>query len=215
MATARAEENRNHILRVAEKLFAAKGFDATSVDSIAKAADINKALIYYYFQNKDDIIGSLFRDLMAEMNAQSGEAEVPRGDPAAIKRKIAREIDYLCERREIIALLLMESLKEKGERDFLFQIADGLINRELEARGFDADTTDEAALEHRRRALVHEFFTGVIPIVAFVSLREKFCAHFDCDAAEVDKLFLDAFESSHMASSLKADSGPSKTETGD
>ena len=48
------------ILETAEKLFAENGFDGTSVRQISKAADINIAMISYYFGSKEKLIGSTF-----------------------------------------------------------------------------------------------------------------------------------------------------------
>ena len=47
------------ILQVAEKLFAEKGFDGTSVRDIAKAAKINIAMVSYYFGSKDKMLEAL------------------------------------------------------------------------------------------------------------------------------------------------------------
>ena len=52
------------ILKAAEKLFAEKGFDGARVDDIAGNAGVNKALIYYYFKSKRDILEELFSDLI-------------------------------------------------------------------------------------------------------------------------------------------------------
>ncbi len=47
------------ILSVAEKLFAEKGFDGTSVRDISKIADINVAMISYYFGSKEKLLEQL------------------------------------------------------------------------------------------------------------------------------------------------------------
>jgi AcrR family transcriptional regulator len=47
------------ILQVAEKLFAEKGFDGTSIRSIAKEAKINIAMVSYYFGSKEKLLESL------------------------------------------------------------------------------------------------------------------------------------------------------------
>jgi hypothetical protein len=50
-----------HILKIAEKLFAEKGFDGTSIRTIARAADINIAMVSYYFGSKEKLLeGILF-----------------------------------------------------------------------------------------------------------------------------------------------------------
>lgn len=53
-------EKHVFILQKAEELFAKKGFDATTVRDIAKAADINLAMISYYFGSKDKLLEKLF-----------------------------------------------------------------------------------------------------------------------------------------------------------
>ncbi len=44
----------------AEKLFAAKGFDGTSVRDISQAADVNLAMISYYFGSKEKLMEAMF-----------------------------------------------------------------------------------------------------------------------------------------------------------
>ncbi len=53
---------RERILRAAEALFAERGFDQSSVGEIAYRAGVNRALLYYYFRQKDDI----YRQIMVE-----------------------------------------------------------------------------------------------------------------------------------------------------
>lgn len=47
------------ILQVAERLFAEKGFDGTSIRNIAKEADINIAMVSYYFGSKEKMLEAL------------------------------------------------------------------------------------------------------------------------------------------------------------
>lgn len=47
------------VLQVAEKLFAEKGFDGTSIRDISKAAKINIAMVSYYFGSKDKMLEAL------------------------------------------------------------------------------------------------------------------------------------------------------------
>ena len=55
----RSETNRQKILSAAGKFFWQKGYIATSIDDIAGAAKMNKASIYYYFENKAAILHEL------------------------------------------------------------------------------------------------------------------------------------------------------------
>lgn len=50
-----------HILDVAEKLIAKKGFEGTSIRDISSAAEINVAMISYYFGSKEKMMSYLYR----------------------------------------------------------------------------------------------------------------------------------------------------------
>ena len=52
-------DKKEHILTVAEQLFGDKGFDGTSVRDIAHSADVNLAMISYYFGSKERLLEAL------------------------------------------------------------------------------------------------------------------------------------------------------------
>jgi AcrR family transcriptional regulator len=56
-----AELTRTAVLDAARNLFVAKGFEATSVDEIARAAQSSKGAVYHHFQNKQAIFAEVFR----------------------------------------------------------------------------------------------------------------------------------------------------------
>ncbi len=60
-ATAKAELSTvaRHIARVAARLFAERGFDATSVREIVEAAGVAKPTLYYYFGSKEGLAQAL------------------------------------------------------------------------------------------------------------------------------------------------------------
>ena len=53
-------EKQLQIIEAAEKLFAAKGFNGTSVRDIAEAAEVNLAMISYYFGSKEKLFETMF-----------------------------------------------------------------------------------------------------------------------------------------------------------
>jgi AcrR family transcriptional regulator len=63
--TVRAE----HILNVALQLFAERHYGTVSVRDIADACDINAALIYYYYPNKDELLRRALGHAIAELQA--------------------------------------------------------------------------------------------------------------------------------------------------
>src|SRR4249920_2475135 len=60
-STDRKVENpvARHIARVAARLFAAQGYDATSVREIVEAAGVAKPTLYYYFKSKEGLASAL------------------------------------------------------------------------------------------------------------------------------------------------------------
>jgi AcrR family transcriptional regulator len=63
-------EKKKVILDAALKLFADKGYAATSISCIAETANISKGLMYNYFKSKEDLLKTIvqgFIDEIAEM----------------------------------------------------------------------------------------------------------------------------------------------------
>ena len=53
-------EKQVQIMETAETLFAEKGFNGTSVRDIAEKAQVNLAMISYYFGSKEKLFEALF-----------------------------------------------------------------------------------------------------------------------------------------------------------
>lgn len=49
------ETKRNQILQAAKEVFTRFGYDKTTLDDIGKKCQLNKASLYYYFKNKEEI----------------------------------------------------------------------------------------------------------------------------------------------------------------
>lgn len=62
MSSTEKIDKRIHILTVAEQLFADHGFDGTSVRDIAQHANVNLAMISYYFGSKEKLLEALIED---------------------------------------------------------------------------------------------------------------------------------------------------------
>lgn len=176
------------ILEVAEELFSKNGFDGTSMDSIAKEANVNKALIYYYFDNKEDIIISIFKNVQEELIKHLSE-EFEDNKPFDAREKIKKEIKYLKGRKKVINLLLMESFKE-NRANFLFKCAETVIENEIRLK--NEDDFD------REKLFINEFFTGFIPTLTFIAYEDKWCDYFNCSKDKALDYFLDAFMDSHF-----------------
>jgi AcrR family transcriptional regulator len=63
-------EKQIQILQVAEKLFAEKGFDGTSIRDIAKEAIINVAMVSYYFGSKEQLLEAIIMNRATDIKLQ-------------------------------------------------------------------------------------------------------------------------------------------------
>jgi AcrR family transcriptional regulator len=68
------------IMETAEVLFAEKGFNGTSIRDIAERANVNLAMISYYFGSKDKLLESLFsfrgESIKLKMESMLGDREL-------------------------------------------------------------------------------------------------------------------------------------------
>jgi AcrR family transcriptional regulator len=65
-----AAERRAAILSAALEVFAERGYHGTSIDDVAQAAGVSKALIYEYFSSKRELHGTLLGEHVAELFAR-------------------------------------------------------------------------------------------------------------------------------------------------
>jgi AcrR family transcriptional regulator len=186
---------REKILNVAEKLFSELGYDAASIGTISKLAGINKATIYYHFKDKQSILHTLYFDMIEQMKNRLIPIEESESD---LKVKIKRELDFLREKKDIVSILLMEAMKSNTDDDSLFQIAATEINNEKSRFKDLKHSQDKKDL-----FLIHEFFTGFIPVLSFVVLEEKYRNFFHMSEEKAIETFTEAIIRSHHNTHIK------------
>ncbi len=80
-----AVDKKGHIISHAMQLFADKGFEATSIRDLAKAADVNVAMVNYYFGTKEKLMEAIIeekaaymKDRIEELNANTSISEIDK-----------------------------------------------------------------------------------------------------------------------------------------
>ena len=89
-------DKRDHILTSAEKLFAEKGFDGTSVRDIAQLAGVNLAMISYYFGSKEKLLEALIE--FRAMYAYGILEELNKNESLSPWDKIDRLVEFYVDR---------------------------------------------------------------------------------------------------------------------
>jgi TetR/AcrR family transcriptional regulator len=84
MARTRAsdyDDKRKALLAVAARLFAAHGFDRTSIAEIAAKARVSKALLYHYYPSKRALLYDIIREHLATVADALAAADDPSAPP--------------------------------------------------------------------------------------------------------------------------------------
>jgi TetR/AcrR family fatty acid metabolism transcriptional regulator len=106
---------RKRILDAAVRVFAKKGFYATRVSEVARAAGVADGTIYLYFKSKDELLVSLFEDRVERLLAYL-QRELPAisGASERLRRIIELELGLLEDERdlaEVVTVILRQSTK--------------------------------------------------------------------------------------------------------
>lgn len=107
-----AQRTSERILRVAVRLFAARGYDGVSVDELVNAARVNKRMVYHYFGDKAGLYAAVLGRVYSRL--AEVEADVFREKPsvpAALEGIVRAYFGFLQATPEFVALLLWENLQ--------------------------------------------------------------------------------------------------------
>ena len=131
------EFKREQILEVAEKLFFERGYSATTVGAIAEELRVTKPFIYYYFDNKEDILHVLVkRTMQRNINVYEG-VDIENGDPVDVLRALCeRTVKLVIEIRTSIAMFWREqNIMPESEKRYMHEMKqkhDAQLTRVLE-----------------------------------------------------------------------------------
>lgn len=109
MPRKRSDDKRRRILEAATRVFARKGYFAARVSDVAKKAGIADGTIYLYFRGKEDILVSLFDEVMSEHIAR-GREELRRlaGARAKLLAIAAHHLRLLGENADLAVVFQVE-----------------------------------------------------------------------------------------------------------
>lgn len=103
--------SNDDILDIAAAAFAEKGFEGARVDEIAKAADVNKATLYYRIGDKDALYAAVLERIFSAKGARM--------------QKMLATIDDAEDRVRIFARILVDDHPEQFSAIMLREVAGG------------------------------------------------------------------------------------------
>jgi AcrR family transcriptional regulator len=105
------ERTRTSILEAATDEFSARGLGGARVDSIARAAGVNKRMLYHYFGNKEDLFLAVLERAYEKIRGQESALRLENLPPAEAMRRLVRfTFQYFVENQYFVALLNSENL---------------------------------------------------------------------------------------------------------
>ena len=145
-----AEDKRRLLLEAAVRVFARKGYHAARVGDIAEEAGVAYGLLYHYFDSKEDVLRSVFRETWRALIGTIQSVEEAGDPPREQLRKVA-EILLRSWRRDpdLVRVLVLDVTRSPllpGEMDEIAASfaaiqaivergqADGSIRSDLDAR---------------------------------------------------------------------------------
>src|SRR5262245_22874559 len=93
------------ILEAARRVFAANGFNKTTVDQIAEAAGVAKGTVYFYFASKQNLFSAALRNGLLELFEQA-QRQIS-AEPTTAKRLqafIGARLRYCSENRDFFRI---------------------------------------------------------------------------------------------------------------
>jgi TetR/AcrR family transcriptional regulator len=108
------EGSRDRIFAAAASEFAARGFAGASVDRIARAARVNKAMIYYHFRSKAALYQEILRDMFAAVASAVAAVDASDAAPAEKIHAFVAAIATAAEARPHFPAIWFREVAEGG-----------------------------------------------------------------------------------------------------
>ncbi|PLT35094.1 TetR/AcrR family transcriptional regulator [Bacillus sp. V5-8f] len=108
-----AVDRRRLIIEAANKSFSMFGYKATTMDHVAKIANVGKGTIYTFFSNKEDLFEEIVSSLVKEMIAQA-EATINPEKPFSenVQQVLAKLLEF--RNTHVLMIKLLQEEKEIG-----------------------------------------------------------------------------------------------------
>ena len=164
-------DTRERILDAARTAFRESGTSGARMQEIADAAGVNKALLHYYFQNKETLAGGVFTRELGRLIRPVFEtlgSDAPLDDK--VRRVVGLYLDTLSEFPGLPAYVLSEiHFHPERLEDFLAQVTDGDPSARA-ARVFEVlgrQLREAAAAGRIRPVSAHEFVVNLVSLCVF------------------------------------------------
>ncbi len=186
-----AQQTKEKIISSAMLLFAQEGLNGISVDEIAKEANINKAMIYYYFKNKSELYTITVTYLLDNIyNTIVKETEGLEKAKDKLKSFIYNFASYAKQNNHLSSLMLAEL--SVGGKHLPAEMFAGLKKIFALLNNILKQGIDENEFEQTMPIVIHFMITGTINLfITTQGLRKEIHNEFGndiCSECTIDNI---------------------------
>jgi AcrR family transcriptional regulator len=146
-------ERREQLIEVSRELFAARGYEGTSVEEIAAKAQVSKPIVYEHFGGKEGLyavvvdreVNTLLDGILSSLTAESlADANPDHRQRELIERAALALLDYIENNTDGFRILSRDSSVGQSTGSFASLLSDiasqveGILVAEFRSRGLDA-----------------------------------------------------------------------------
>ena len=164
----KTENTEAAILAAANKLFAQRGFNATSTTDIAREVGCNQALVHYYFRTKENLFQKVFISQL-ESIIQRLQTPLVKGDDifTTLRHIVDTYFDILDKNPQTPSFLLSEMLlNPERESIILLSVRESLLLQDFFQR-FSESVSQAIARGQIRPIDPKELYFDIISLVVF------------------------------------------------
>jgi AcrR family transcriptional regulator len=116
-------DTRTKILETAARLFSAHGYDNTSLAHVAKHASVSKALIFWHFENKENLFEAVLSRTIAPYEVENDEDLRCLTGPEQLFELVDRYLEFVNDNAESVRMFLGMLLTDgKAPDEFIAKI---------------------------------------------------------------------------------------------
>lgn len=186
----KAQITQQKILEAATQVFSEKGFDGARVDEIAARAKVNKAMLYYYFENKEKLLEELINRFKEETREILGSLRknVDWNDEEQSDKFSEELFNYMEVKKDILRIMIIEALKASSSDVAIFNTLLPSLEAKLskmEEKGI--------SIEDSIGFMLYSFFFSMVPGAVFLTLGDRWADFYGFDKEETKKKFRKVF----------------------
>ena len=187
----KSQDTKQKLIDAAIEVFSEKGFDGARVDEIAARANINKAMLYYYFNSKEKLFEELIKQYKEDVKSLKNSLlkDLDLDNDKDIDKLFAGMYDFMYEKKDVLRIIMIESLKSTSQDVTIFNSLLPSVDLKL------SNLKDKGVeVEDTTSVMINSFFYMLLPAAGFIILGDRWMDFYGFDKKGAKKKFLESYK---------------------